>query len=482
MLIAYSKNVVPYVVPHLKNFVIFVYMGWGIYTKSGVNKEGKTSLYYKVTSGRSKVFKRALNIKLKPADWDKRTLQVSAKVDNSIFINEKLDNISTRLKRGWNFFESGNYTWNEMIAFLSGDYKNNQGDLYSFIESTIKPKVSKEGWRSYKGTYGSVLKALGKDSLDFKDLTEDTVDELFSVWKKTLRSASIKTNLYHFGAIINAAHKKRLTPYRYVKETKWRKKKEKTNTQGQPYVETARWEVVEQAIGKCKTLMDIEAVGFWLLMFGMRGLYPSDLCAIHEAKWDFHFDHPVHGNATILFHTRHKSDELMWIKYEYPFNDLQRKLRGYLELTHGYRINVKTGKEFLKTKEYTLSKNERSGWFFKEYNKSQWNTISKKCRPLGLPPFKIARKTFETYALQLKVRSEIRDKLLGHATIGVKQNYQDWQWDELQNEVHEAHELVLANFHIDTLYPALIKKADEILKKMGIPPKVFNNYHKCEKM
>lgn len=172
----------------------------------------------------------------------------------------------------------------------------------------------------------------------------------------------------------------------------------------------------------------------------------------------------------------------MWIKYDYPIIDLQYKLRGYLELTHWYRINVKTGKEFLKTKEYTLSKNERSGWFFKEYNKSQWNTISKKCRPLGLPPFKIARKTFETYALQLKVRSEIRDKLLGHATIGVKQNYQDWQWDELQNEVHEAHELVLANFHIDTLYPALIKKADEILKKMGIPPKVFNNYHKCEKM
>tara|TARA_B110000444_G_scaffold59575_1_gene55478 strand:- start:403 stop:690 length:288 start_codon:yes stop_codon:yes gene_type:complete len=55
-----------------------------------------------------------------------------------------------------------------------------------------------------------------------------------------------------------------------------------------------------------------------------------------------------------------------------------------------------------------------------------------------LPPFKIARKSFETYALQLKVRSEIRDKLLGHATIGVKQNYQDWEWDEPQNEIHEA--------------------------------------------
>ena len=133
----------------------------------------------------------------------------------------------------------------------------------------------------------------------------------------------------------------------------------------------------------------------------------------------------------------------------------------------------KASKKFLKSKEYTLSENERDGWFFKEYNKTQWNTISKKCRKVGLPPFKTARKTFETYALKLQVSADIRYKLLGHATAGVKQNYQDWQWDELQDQIHEAHELVLSNFHIDTLYPALIKKADEILDKMGIPSKVF---------
>jgi len=111
----------------------------------------------------------------------------------------------------------------------------------------------------------------------------------------------------------------------------------------------------------------------------------------------------------------------------------------------------KASKKFLKSKEYTLSENERDGWFFKEYNKTQWNTISKKCRKVGLPPFKTARKTFETYALKLQVSDDIRYKLLGYATAGVKQNYQDWQWDELQDQIHEAHELVLSNFHIDTL-------------------------------
>ena len=55
----------------------------------------------------------------------------------------------------------------------------------------------------------------------------------------------------------------------------------------------------------------------------------------------------------------------------------------------------------------------------------------------------------------------------------------DWQWDKLQDQIHNAHELVLANFYIDSLYPALIKKADEILDKMGIPSKVFNNKWKC---
>ena len=451
-------------------------MGWGIYLKSAVNQQGKSSLYFLIKSG-SKQLKRGLGVKVKPSDWDKRTLQVSPKLDNSIFINEKIDDISTRLKRGWNFYESGNYTWEEMVAYISGE--KTDMDLWSFVESTIKPKVSEQGWRTYKSAYGSVLKALDRDRLDFKDLSEDLIDDIFRVWKRTLRSASIKTNLYHFGQIINAAYKKKLTPYKYTKEAKWRKKKEKTNTKGQPYVETAKWQDFESAIAKCTNLMHIEALGFWLMMFGMRGLYPTDLCSIHEFKWDAYIDHPLHGNSVVLNYIRHKTEELMWIRYDYPFNELQQKLRGYLELTHGYRINVKTGKKYLKTKEYTLSKNPNEGWFFKQYNKSQWNTLSKNCRKVGLPSFKTARKTFETYALSLDVSADIRYKLLGHATEGIKQNYQDWEWDSLQDKIHKAHEDVLSEFRVDHLYPALINKADEILDKMGIPPKVFNNKWKC---
>ena len=448
-------------------------MGWGIYLKSGVNRHGKSALFFLIKSG-SKQFKRSIKISIKPNGWDSRTLQVKGSVDNSIIINERINDISTRLKKACNYYESGNYSWEEMCNYISGD--NTEMDLWAFIKSTIKPKISENGWRTYKSSYGSVLKALSKDKLDFKDLSEDLVDQVFKVWKKKLRSASIKTNLYHFGSIINEANKKRLTPYKYEKLKKWRKKKEQLNTKGQPYVETATWQDFEKAIDRCTNLMEIEALGLWLMMFGMRGLYPTDLCDIHNFEWTLH----LKEDYSIVNYSRHKTGEIMWIKYEHPFNDLQRKLRGFLELTHGYKTNKRTGKQFLKTKEYQLSTKEEDGWFFKDYNKDTWNTLSKQCRNIGMPPFKAARKTFETYALKLEVSVDIRYKLLGHATEGIKQNYQDWEWEELQDQIHKAHELVLAHYHIDTLYPTYIKKANEILERMGVSSKDFeskwNNY------
>ena len=72
-------------------------MGVGIYLKPA-NKDGRSLIYIRVKKG-SKVFRKTTSIKVKPSDWDSRTFQVSPKVDNSIFINEKLDDISTRLKR-----------------------------------------------------------------------------------------------------------------------------------------------------------------------------------------------------------------------------------------------------------------------------------------------------------------------------------------------------------------------------------------------
>ena len=85
-------------------------------------------------------------------------------------------------------------------------------------------------------------------------------------------------------------------------------------------------------------------------------------------------------------------------------------------------------------------------------------------------PFKVARKTFETYALKLNVSTEIRYRLLGHQDRTIKKHYQNWEWEDMIELVDEAHLKVLTEFEVEKIWDALRKQA--YLKKL--PPILFN--------
>lgn len=111
-------------------------MGYGIYLKSGVNKQGKASLYYLIKSG-NKQHKRGLNIKVLPADFDSRRYLINSKAENAAIYNERLDEINNKLRKAWSLYESETYSWDEMVAFLSGAKTNL--DVWSFCETVVKP-------------------------------------------------------------------------------------------------------------------------------------------------------------------------------------------------------------------------------------------------------------------------------------------------------------------------------------------------------
>ena len=50
-------------------------MGFGIYLKSGKNKEGRSPLFIKITA-QEKVFKKNIGLLIKKEDWNARTYQV----------------------------------------------------------------------------------------------------------------------------------------------------------------------------------------------------------------------------------------------------------------------------------------------------------------------------------------------------------------------------------------------------------------------
>ena len=169
----------------------------------------------------------------------------------------------------------------------------------------------------------------------------------------------------------------------------------------------------------------------------------------------------------------------MDISYSYPFDDLTQKLRGYLQFTHGYQTNKKTGKQFLRSKEYKLTDDMNDGWFFNKYRKDDWGIYTKKLNKLGMEDIKAARKTFNTIASTLNTPQAVWYALTGHEIQGIKQAYTNKQWEELATQVDKAHDEVLAKFYVDKIYPKLIDKANEILAEKGVNVDVFNEYYKC---
>ena len=147
-----------------------------------------------------------------------------------------------------------------------------------------------------------------------------------------------------------------------------------------------------------------------------------------------------------------------------PILPLLYQLRDTVRLTHGQRVNKKTGKDFKKANS-VYSENVEEGWVFSydindsKTHKNVWDVYQKRIKKLLGKPFKTARKTFESYALKLKVSQDIRFKLLGHANPTIKAHYQDWEWEELKEQVDEAHVQVLEEYKVEELLEALECKA-----------------------
>ena len=147
-----------------------------------------------------------------------------------------------------------------------------------------------------------------------------------------------------------------------------------------------------------------------------------------------------------------------------PIFSLIYTLRDTVRFTHGQRINKKTGEPFKKGKD-VYSNDELKGWIFSydlndtKTHKNVWDVYQKRIKELLGKPFKTARKTFESYALKLKVSQDIRFKLLGHANPTIKAHYQDWEWEELKEQVDEAHLEVLEEYKAKELLEALNLKA-----------------------
>ena len=429
-------------------------MGFGIYIKSGKNKDGRSPLFIKITS-QKKVFKKNIGLLIKKEDWNARTYQVKKGSVGAVQINRRLNTFLSKAKEGLVLFESGAYEWEELCARMSGG--DSKADVMGFVEDVFKPKMRHASFNSYKYSLLAFMKVLELKTVSFKDLNFSRIDKAVGLWKQNnLSGSSIETYLKHIGVIVNEAYERKLIGEPFKKRVKWRVKKTDN------IIETATSAELLENVKNVKDIYDYQTFAFWLLMFSMRGLYPRDFdqMYLHEQIIDCEA-----GAKRYVKHKRSKTGELMNILISCkPLDELFNALKASIYYTHSGNPKAYPGEwRFLQFFEYE-----------EKDHRNVWDVYTKRSRKVVGFPFKVARKTFETYALKLNISTEIRYRLLGHQDRTIKKHYQNWEWEDMIKLVDEAHLKVLTEFEVEKIWDALrkqayIKKLPAILYNKGVP-------------
>lgn len=394
-----------------------------------------------------KKFKKNIGISVDPKNWNKKTYQVKSNSISSTKLNKTLLELTSTIRDAWSLYESEVYSWEEFCQKLSGGKP--KLDVESFIEEVFKPRMKFTTYSSYKYSFMALKKALGADSLTFKELNHDNIDRAVMIWRNQDKSPnSIETYLKHLGLIINEANNRNLVNYKFEKKPKWRVKKQTK------IVESVTTERLLASIENVNDLYDFQTFAFWLLMFCMRGLYPRDLVSMHKHEM-------VNENNSSLSryvkHKRSKTGELMRILYSCtPTEEIITSLQCSIAHTHYNRSSH-------------LPDVYPRGWhslILFEYDdihhKNVWDVYTKRCKKIMGVSFKVARKTFESYALLLDIPLEVRYRLLGHQDRTIKSHYQNWEWERMINKVDEAHKKVLNEFNVALIWKKLKRRGHEL--------------------
>jgi hypothetical protein len=200
-------------------------------------------------------------------------------------------------------------------------------------------------------------------------------------------------------------------------------------------IETCSVEMFVNALEKCKTIYHVQSLGFYLLMFATRGMYPADIVQIKkfnlrdiESDSDTEFDSLnediikdeiyklQQSGENFLIHNRSKnrnrSNAPMLIRIDQQIHKLFIWLKLSVILTHHNRAEVLgVYDDNLSIFDYNTDKSEL------HYN--TWNVYSKHCKKLLGLSFKNARKSFSSHALKLKISADVRQVLLGHKNMSM---------------------------------------------------------------
>lgn len=429
---------------------------------------------------------------VRPKDWDKNFNLVTSTAPGADALNHEIKKYQIKSEEVKQKYLLKQIDFTLAKRMLSGS--ENTKSIREFVKIVCKRDKSAETLRNYLNTIGNFTHHTGIKNPLFTDITFNNMMIVKNgVIKKGGSAATYNKYLRDIKAICNYAKRTKYVFHDFEFDMEWRVKEDITVK-----VKTITPEVVYQAISKVsieskhrstrlKAFNELEAIGLWLLMFSMRGMYPSDISVLTSHDLDYNFASRIKheqsgtdseisllGNPHIYRHGRHKSGFPMKILITLPpIRHLIGVLRFLVAASHPNHSFLKpedaanpnynerlSGKspedvDFLSIFNFNLKKNP------KVYS-TVWGTYSSALSRVGMPSFKVARKTFSTTARRIRIDEGYVRTMLGQKDKSVSISYVDYDDPQLFAQLCLAHIGVLRAFDIIGLYNTWLRKIDEL--------------------
>lgn len=429
----------------------------GLSTKNTKDRYGRDTIRFKVEHRENRNYINT-GIKAPKKDIDTRNWRVKKSNPNQLELNKALEDAREKIHTALNRFETRQFTYKQVISYLKGEI--DYGSVDKYIDSVIKESRTSYTYNDYKSILGAYKKHLSIPLDQEVTFTEFSSYEVLDRFKRNainngIAGTTINSYFNKIRAVLNDAYNK---GYIYEKFTLQRGLKVASRPSRK--IETITSKEFEEAIMKVDNIYDAQSLALYLMMFGLRGMYLTDIVALKDAEFkcdDFNSKDPYldifNDSHQYIIHRRVKTknsandDLIIRLDENIPF--LINSTKRLFKITHKDRAIISDNKYALF--DYDLTNNT--------LHKNVWDVYQRRVKKLLGYSYQTARKTYNTFATELEVSNTVKDILLGHAPQSINErHYVNRRTVKLSEKVQLAHTEILEDFRFEHLSSLLYLK------------------------
>lgn len=411
------------------------------------------------------------DIKVNPKYWDKIKHRVSQEHPNANIINEALDVYRAKMNEAKTRMEAGTLTFFSAIDYVV--HKFDASTIDDYLDTHFAPSTTNVNAEEYRKALRYFKMHLGiKRKLRFEDVDNALVKRFTRIANKKVREgthshSTFRSYLNQVMGILNDAIANGHAPERKISKKSRRIEKVRTDNKANTPEE------IKELINRATTINQMNSIGLWLLMFGLRGMYPADLVRFRSNRLKTIDLKPVDRNIEAIVkddiyidYDRSKEGVPMFIRMEYLTRCLWKNVKNAIIYTEGHRkIN---GKHIVTSLADTYSLFDYDNREFPKEHKDIWDNFNDKfAKSLKMPEvaFKRARKSFIQTAEDLYSKWDAK-WLAGHTIDTVtSESYSDYRRKKVIQKTDKMHQGVLKEFGYKQIVLAWLGKFAMLVDK-----------------